>query len=776
MLLLLAGALGTAWKGDAYGSGESPLKKVKFTFTPLSSYEHVFLAGTFNNWSTDATPMRRVARGFEVTLLLPDGEYQYKFVADGNWITDERARRFKPDGYGGRNSVIDVDDTFEPVVLARGDGEIMLDGLGHKEDAWERSLNEDGTVTLRVRSWMGDVDRVLIHWLNTSDLSDDGLLSSEAKVDTLDRFDSDGRYDYYEAGLPATDLVYYFEFVDGSTRVILDRLGARVAEGGDIRPFRFDATEVAAFKTPDWVADGIIYQIFPERFANGDPDNDPDFTEWYYEGLTQLPASGKTNGEYFHLVDDWYDTAGLTHSPYKTDGKPDWNSFYGGDIEGVRQNLDYLEDLGVTAIYFNPVFEAKSNHKYDAATYMKIDPHFGTNDEFAAFVDECHGRGIRIILDLAFNHTGHTHWAFVDGREKGAESAYWDWYEWKKWPLPGTIAQTPGNASDYYDCWWGFGQMPNLNFDLSAPGPEEQNLIEIGDARPNWPLVEHLLDVAEFWLEEIDVDGYRLDVANEVPPWFWDLFRKRVRAAKPDAYIVGELWGAAPEWVNGRYFDAVMNYEYFRKPVLGFIAKGEMSAEEFDTALAPGRLIYPEQGVRAMMNLLGSHDTQRFLNEAGGDVRRLKLGLLFAMTYVGAPTVYYGDEIAMAGAGDPDCRRPFDWRWPDETRRVEVHDYVRDLVAMRKRHACFAWGGFEKLLADGPVYAYRRTGPAGDAVVVINAGLEEVTVEIPMEPGVVSVREALGGTSIPVTAGASGPVLTVALDALAGSVFLPAGD
>jgi glycosidase len=228
--------------------------------------------------------------------------------------------------------------------------------------------------------------------------------------------------------------------------------------------------------------------------------------------------------------------------------------------------------------------------------------------------------------------------------------------------------------------------------------------------------------------------------------------------------------------VNGRYFDAVMNYEYFRNPVLDFIAKGELGAEEFDTALAPGRLIYPQEGVRAMMNQLGSHDTQRFLNEAGGDVRRLKLGMLFAMTYVGAPTIYYGDEIAMAGAGDPDCRRPFNWRWPEEARAREVHDYVRDLAALRKEHPCFARGGFEKLIADGSVYAYRRTAPAGDAVVVINAGLGEVSVEIPLEPEEVSVQDALGGTSTPATAGASGPTLVVTLDALSGSVFLPDGD
>jgi glycosidase len=775
LVILIAGPAGTLAGSEADSSGSS-LKEVIFTFSPLSYYDEVYLAGTFNGWSTDATPMRQVDRRFEVMLLLPEGEYEYKFVADGNWITDERAKRFKPDGYGGRNSVVVVDESFEAIVLIRGDGRIMLDGLGHRDNAWERSLNADSTVTLRVRAWMGDIERIVIHWLNTGDLPEDDVFWSREKSDTLDRFDSDGKYDYYETTLRSTDLVYYFEIVDGSTGVVLDRLGARVAESDDLRLFHFDSSMVTAFDTPDWVRDGIIYQIFPERFANGSPVNDPDFSEWYYKGVAELPASGQTNGEYFHLIGDWYDIAGLKVSPYKTDGKPDWNSFYGGDIEGIRKNLDYLVDLGVTVIYFNPVFESKSNHKYDAATYMKIDPHFATNDEFAAFVSECHSRGIRIILDLALNHTGHTYWAFVDAREKGTESAYWDWYEWKEWPPPGDIVSTPGDALQYYDCWWGFGQMPNLNFDLSTPGPEEHTVTEIDDAEPNRPLVDHLLSVTEFWLAEMDVDGYRLDVANEVPLWFWELFRKRVKATKPEAYIVGELWGSSPEWVNGRYFDAVMNYEFFRNPVLAFIAKGQINAGEFHAALAPGRLIYLEPGVRAMMNLLGSHDTQRFLTEADGDIRRLKLAMLFAMTYVGAPTIYYGDEIAMAGSGDPDCRRPFHWRWPDETRRVEVHDYVSRLAAIRKEHPCFTRGGFEKILAAGPIYAYRRTGPGGDAIVVMNSGPDEVTVEVPTAEGILRVEDALGTSSIPVAAGASGPVFTVTLDPVSGSVFIPAAE
>ncbi|MFH1689244.1 MAG: alpha-amylase family glycosyl hydrolase, partial [Candidatus Eisenbacteria bacterium] len=554
---------------SADGEAGSALKRVTFTFTATRPFDRVFLAGTFNGWSTDATPMSLDAGRYEITLPLPVGEYYYKFVADGEWITDEKAKRFLPDGYGGRNSVVDVDESFESMDLSRGDGRIFLDGLGHREDAWERSVGPGGAVTIRARAWKGDVDGVRLVWLgNPGEGGEDGACAgSPALGDQMLLLDTDGTYDYYSVDLNSPRFTYYFVLEDGDSRATLDRAGAHAEPLDDPDPFRFDASEQASFETPDWVKDGIFYQIFPERFANGNPDNDPDFTEWYYQGLTELPPSGKTNGEYFHLMDDWYDVDGLAKSPYKTDGKPDWNSFYGGDIEGVRANLDYLQDLGVTIIYLNPVFESKSNHKYDAVTYQKLDPHLGTNEEFAAFVTECHARGMRVVIDLAINHTGHTHWAFVDAREKGEKSEYWDWYEWKSWPVPGETVHTPANPLDYYECWWGFGQMPNLNFDLKRANPEEQSVTEIADAEPNWPLVNHLLDVTEYWLSDVGIDGYRLDVAGEVPFWFWELFRERVRSANPDAYILGELWGASPEWVNGRYFDAVMNYKFFRDPV-----------------------------------------------------------------------------------------------------------------------------------------------------------------------------------------------------------------
>ena len=750
--------------GADEGRSPTPLKRVHFTYVPTGPHQKVMLAGTFNGWSTEANPMALEGGKWSLTLLLPPGEYQYKFVADGNWITDRTADKFHPDGYGGQNSVVVVDESHEGVMMARGDGSIITADLGHSSSAWERSLNADGTVTLRVRTYTGDVEKVEAQ-----------LEEPTSKGLPMRWFDSDGTFDYYEADVPAGELAYFFRFTDGESEVLLDRRGAHRGEPDEIELFRFSAAEAAAFKTPGWVKQAVIYQILPQRFANGSVEYDPDFSEWYYEGLTSLPPTGKTNDEYFHLVGDWYDVAGLRESPYKTNGKPDWNSFYGGDIEGIRQNLDYLQDLGVTCIYFNPVFEAKSNLKYDAATYMRIDPHFGTNDEFKVFVRECHEHGIYVVIDLAFNHTGHTFRAFVDAREKGVGSEYWDWYEFKKWPVPGGPVSAPYNASDYYDCWWGFGQMPNLNFDLSRPNAEEQGVVDIEDARPNWPVVNHLLDVTEFWLAEMDVDGYRLDVAGDVPFWFWELFRKKVKQTKPEAYIVGELWGESPQWVNGRYYDAVMNYKFFRDPVMAFIGKGEMTAPEFDRALAPGRLIYPEEGVRAMMNLIDSHDTERFLTAVGRDIRRYRLAMLFAMTYVGAPTIYYGDEIAMEGGGDPDCRRPFHWKWPDEKKRVETHDFIRRLAEVRRLHPCLALGGFETLLARDKVYAYRRYSRHEQVFVLINAGEDEETVSIRLDSAVTALEDVLRSRTIATVPDDEGRAFSLRLPGYSGSILIPAG-
>ncbi|MCD4651079.1 MAG: glycoside hydrolase family 13 protein, partial [Candidatus Cloacimonetes bacterium] len=346
-------------------------------------------------------------------------------------------------------------------------------------------------------------------------------------------------------------------------------------------------------------------------------------------------------------------------------------------------------------------------------------PRLGKTEDFQKFVKELHKRGMKIIIDTAFNHTGDTFFAFRDAVNKGHESPYYNWYEWKKWPIPDPLPHGE-TLADYYNCWWGFGEMPDLNYDLSRDTPHENSVRNISEATPNQPLIDYVLGVADYWIGEMDVDGFRLDVPNEVPFWFWELFRKRVKTLKSDAYLVGEIWSNASEWINEKYFDAVMNYAYFKDPVIRFFALRKCNAQTFDHDLKPALSAYPTQAQKALMNILDSYDTMRFLQIAGEDVKRLRLALLFQMTYIGVPHIWYGDEIGMTGGKDPDNRRPFNWNYEQETWRVELRDYYRILIQLRKTHAVFVDGTFHVITVAGMAYAFLRSNDSETIVVLIN--------------------------------------------------------
>ncbi|MCF7918833.1 MAG: alpha-glucosidase C-terminal domain-containing protein [Candidatus Cloacimonetes bacterium] len=746
--------------GDGYGGQNSivfagdmkeinALRKVTFKYDPGKPVTDVYLAGSMNDWN-QKRDMMTDADGdgvYEVTKLLKGAEYTYKFVVNGSeWVTDPNAVSFVDDGFGGQNSVIVVDDRYPAVTMEKGDGEFLQYGLPFGQSIETINPLNPGLIELKTRVHNNDVEHVSV-WI------DDLVL--EMKLVAVDNSFSYFQY-MYELSKAQGEFDYTFMIEDGGKIWYMTNSG--YSTGASDR-FHYSPETVEAFYTPDWVKDGIVYQIFPERFANGDKANDPDFKEWYYEGVNIPPKPEELLPKYrpyYHLIKDWYDISGLTKSPYHApnqDGyQPEYNSYYGGDIAGIQQNLDYLSDLGITIIYFNPLFQAKSNHKYDAADYMKLDPHFGTNEEFRAFVADCHARGIKIIIDCAFNHTGETFWAFQDGVKKGKESEYWDWYEWKKWPLPDT--NSPGyKPSDYYECWWGFGEMPNLNYDLTLSNPEENSLKNMADADPNMPVVNHVLDVVDFWIGDMDLDGFRLDVPNEVPFWFWKLFRERVKANKEDAWLCGEIWSNAVDWVNNDVFDSVMNYAYFKDPVQRFFNMRQCSAATFDRDLKPGLLTYPTQSAQTMMNLIDSHDTFRYLETAKGDVSTLKLAAFFEMTYVGAPHIWYGDEIAMMGKHDPDCRRPFNWKYKDNPKAVDLLDYYKKIIAIRKENDALRRGSFKTLLTDGMVYAYQREFKNDKIVMLINNEASEKMIELPLDTGMRSVNDLITGEQYQVNNG-----------------------
>jgi glycosidase len=710
--------------GQASGDGEQMLKQVTFRFQPvISGVTNVFLAGTFNDWNDSRTRMTDEDGDgtYEATLLLPVGEYQYKFVADGSWITDETATDFVDDGFGGRNSVIRVDASYEDVEIELGDGKMMSSDLSFVMDYSMVNPTGENSIEFRTRTHRGDVEKVRMLYRV------DG--GEEQAVD-MEPEESDAAYQYYGVTLnePVDSRIRFtFEYNDRSAAFYASPSGVADVKPAAQSMFEYSSDVIEPFFTPDWAKDGVFYQIFPERFYNGDKSNDPDFTEPYYAGANQLPPSGKTNGEYFHLVPQWENVTGLTHSPYRTDGKPDYYSFYGGDIAGVMEKIPYLADLGITIIYFNPLNQARSNHKYDPMDYLSIDPHFADEATFKEFTKKAHEAGIRIIVDMAFNHTGDWHFAFLDGKEKGRESKYWDWYEWKRWPLPDGPIENP---LDYYDCWWGFGIHPNLNYDLSRPNAQENAVTDVADAVPNQELVEYILQVARYWLGDLDIDGFRLDVPNEVPFWFWREFRQVCDETKPGSFLIGELWGNAMPWLGPHCFHSTMNYKYFADPVLKFLGRGQGSAAQFDMELAPGRSLYPIQATQVMMNLIGSHDTERFLTRVGNKDDRLMLAALFQMTYVGIPQIYYGDEVGLKGGKDPDCRRTFPWSWEQSPRRKAIHDFYRKAIVTRHKYSALRTGRFRTLLTQGKAYAFLREDGGHRIVVALNAGDGAASLEV----------------------------------------------
>jgi cyclomaltodextrinase len=724
------GGAAPAAAAPAAGTGE--MRSVEFRYTPvISGVSNVFLAGTFNDWNDSKTRMNDSDGDgtYTVTLLLSEGEYQYKFVVDGNWKPDPNNPDGTDDGFGGQNSILRVDSSFATIEIELGDGRIYSDDLEPVFDYSTCNPVSPTEIAITAKAHVDDVEELKLIYM-VEGQSDKSVVMKEVE--------RDASFQYYRAMVklndPNSQLAYLVAYTDGGNTEYFGKNGMQ--DSKDTDRFVYVPSEFPAFFTPEWAKDGIVYQIFPERFNNGDKSNDPDFAHKMYDGARELPASGKTNGEYFHLVEDWYDYAGLKKSPYRTDGKPDYYSFYGGDIEGIRQKLDYLNDLGITVIYFNPLNHGMSNHKYDPVDYLKIDPAFGTADEFKQFVKECHERGIRIVVDVAFNHTGNWHFAFRDAVENGPQSPYYKWYEFHRWPLPKT---RDFKAADYYDCWWGFGLHPNLNFDLTRSNANENNIDEVSKANPNMDVVNYVLKTADVWLGEFDIDGFRLDVPNEVPFWFWKLFRERCNEVKKEVWLVGEIWGNAGRWIGPNCFDSTMNYKFFRDPVMDFFGKGSIDAATFDSRLSPGRFQYPPQSVAVMMNLMDSHDTIRFLTSAR-DVRRLMLGAMFSMSYVGMPHIWYGNEVGMTGGKDPDCRRPMNWRYEGDPRKVALRDYYGQITRLRRDNKVLSRGSFTTLAAQGKTLVTARELDGKLAVSLFNAGGSSVVITLSQE----ELRELAG--------------------------------
>lgn len=427
------------------------------------------------------------------------------------------------------------------------------------------------------------------------------------------------RLKYYFELITDTEKWYYFE--DGFLSETQLHLEGRSRQCF-VMPW-MNPSDIAV--TPAWVNDTVWYQIFPERFCNGDESLNPENT---------LP---------------WRETGSVKNS-----------EFFGGDIPGITKKLDYLQELGITGIYLTPVNESPSSHKYDTADYWKIDSHFGTEDDFKELVKKAHEKGIRIMVDCVFNHSGEKFMPWQDVLQKGPESEYFDWFMINEWPI--NFKGGAAKKKQYYTFAF-FDKMPKLN--------------------TNNPKVRRFfLDICKKWVEEYKVDGLRFDVANEVSHTFLKELHSEMKAINPDIYLLGEIWHDALGWLRGDEFDAVMNYP-LGQSIKDFWIDKTLTNEDFEYTVNRCYTGYMQQTNDVLFNLLDSHDTKRLRSEVHSlDEFYQQLAVLFAMP--GSPCIYYGTEIAMEGGHDPDCRRCMPWKKIEAGEFDDKIDIIKKLIALRK--------------------------------------------------------------------------------------------
>lgn len=606
---------------------------------------------------------------------------------------------------------------------------------------------ESELVTFRFRTAKDDVDRV-------------GLVTS-ADTYVMEKECTQGEFDYYtfETRLGEEPFRYCFEVQSGTEKYYYGRCGI----SREILEY-YNFVVVPGFSTPDWAKGAVMYQIFTDRFYNGDKSNDVETNEYYYIG------------DYSQRVTNWN----------KYPANMGVREFYGGDLQGVMDKLDYLQDLGVEVVYFNPLFVSPSNHKYDIQDYDYIDPHYGkivddggevlpngvtdnsqatkykkrttglknleaSNESFIKLVEELHRRGMKVILDGVFNHCGSFNkWMdreriyegeedYEPGAYVSADSPYRSYFRFFKegpenWPYNGN-----------YDGWWGHDTLPKLNYEDSVK------------------LENYILYIGRKWVSPpYSVDGWRLDVAadlgrsNEYNHEFWQKFRRAVKDANPNALILAEHYGDPSDWLKGDEWDTVMNYDAFMEPVTWFLTGMEKHSDEareellgnidnFIGSMAHHMSNMLTPSLQVAMNELSNHDHSRFLTRTNHMVGRVEhLGpeaaneyvnkavmreaVVMQMTWVGAPTVYYGDEAGVCGFTDPDNRRTYPWGHEDQ----ELIAFHKEAIRIHKEHPALKTGSLKILGGEENILSYARFKGHDRIIVVINNRSERAEVKVPV--------------------------------------------
>lgn len=625
----------------------------------------------------------------------------------------------------------------------------------------KKALFSDGTKDYRSPAEPRENDKVTIRFRTKRDNVDMVWLCSREKKQRMKRTETKWDFDYYsvEIQLGSEPFFYYFKVVTGILECYYDRYGVN-----DKPREEYYFCIVPGFSTPEWAKGAVMYQILVDRFYNGNPAGDVLDGEYYY-------VDGPTKH-----VENW------AHCPQGISVR----EFYGGDLEGVRQKLDYLQELGIEVLYFNPLFVSPSNHKYDCQDYDYIDPHVSnivvdegavlpegckdntqaaryitrvtdkrnleaSNAYFAKFVEEVHAHGMKIILDGVFNHCGSFHkWldreklyeqqgGYAPGAYVSRESPYRDFFAFQNqeaWPDNGS-----------YEGWWGFETLPKLNYE----GSQE--------------LWNYVLDIGRKWVSHpYNVDGWRLDVAAdlghspEVNHRFWKEFRKAVKEANPNAVILAEHYGDPKSWLLGDEWDTIMNYDAFMEPITWFLTGMEKHSDEyrgecfgnpgdFEGAMRHHMTRFMTSSLQCAMNELSNHDHSRFLTRTNKKVGRaeqlgtdaagrginkgvMKEAVVFQMTWPGAPTLYYGDEVGQVGFTDPDNRRTYPWGNED----MDLLNFHREMIRIHKEHEAFKTGSIQFVWGEYNFLCYARYNRREHFLVVLNNDAVSRTVEMIVWP------------------------------------------
>lgn len=623
-------------------------------------------------------------------------------------------------------------------LAASNDNNVEWNGLFHDQGPLYDNYPEPTAtqaVTLTFRTFKGDITSANIKYYDSADGQFHWVPMHWVSSDAT------GVFDFWQGTVPASgsEKYYRFQINDGSATAWYNAAGITSSE-----PSSGDFFIIPGFKTPDWMKNGVMYQIFPDRFYDGDPSNDVTNGQYTYAGCaTEQHAWGSSV---------FANVSGCNSAV-----------FFGGDLAGIDQKLGYIKNtIGADILYLNPIFESPTNHKYDTEDYNTVDPAFGTNALLQQLIGDIHSlsngpRGY-VVLDGVFNHTGDTsqwfdryNWWSSQGAYESQSSPWYAYYTFQQWP-------------NSYSAFFGISSMPKL--DYGATGSPVRNAI-----------YDSASSVVQTYLaSSYNIDGWRLDAAqyldaggnngsDDINHQIMRELRTAVLSRNPNAEILGEYWGDASAWLdNGDQWDGAMNYNGFTQPVSEWICgvdesgnSASIPSSQFDSWLHGTRADLPADVQQTMTNFLGSHDTSRFATRCGGDIWKTYIALIFQMTYVGTPTIYYGDEYGMQGGADPDNRRTFDWSQANTGNSAVA--LTQKLVSIRNSYPALRTGSFMSLVTDDTqhLYAFGRFDKTNRIAVALNNDSVTHTVTVPVwqlsMPNGSTVTDLLSGSKYTVSNG-----------------------